>query len=437
MECSSHDDYVGKRVLVVGNANSGCEVALHLARHTTKLYHAYRRGRVMTSRYADDGVCVDSTASWSAIRTKYLLEWYYPRLASYLVDGFLGRKMVSDAARCEEPSVDLPRGERLARARAKIEGEWGLVGCPSLSLSNPNGQENWFPAVYEGRITPVPAAFESFTGPDRVRLVDGSEIQVDAVIFCTGYRHQWNIMPDLEMDGACDLPLRTAKDDSPQSGPPIEDTSVDENPQPPHLPRLHRLIFPPKYASSAALLNYMAPQESAWCIRELSSMAIAQLWAAEVAQDNVESTPARPSNKAPVRLPPVAEMEAEVDGYHAWWRGLYARDRSALEGYVPGHTLYRYLHEAAGTGMYERLDHMLSVRGWGLWWTDRELHTWLAWGPMNAHAWRLFETNPEGVPGCGRRAWPGARAAIKDTVSKLPFYHCRVSMLTYQSTNCG
>lgn len=368
----------------------------------------------MLSRYGDDGVCIDSTMTWPSIRTKYLAEWYAPWLSAPLVDGFLTNKMVSNAARCEP--AELSQKERLERAEKKVKEDWGLTGCPSLLLSNPNGQENWFPAVYEGRITPA-RAFEAFIGPDRVRLVDGSELEVDAVIFCTGYEHQWDIIPELEMGGACGLPLRTAKETADKSG--LADKDADKS-KPPYLPRLFHLIFPPKHASSMALLNFTAPQESAWCIRELSSMAVAQVWAGEYAKDHDPTPNPDAGYRKPASLPSVAEMEADVDSYHAWWRGLWDKDHSALQGFFPGHTLYRFLHETAGTGVYENLDHLFTTRGFGLWWNDRELHTWLSKGPMNSHSWRLFETNPKGIPGCGRKTWPDARKTIKDTVSHLP-----------------
>lgn len=377
----------------------------------SKLYHSYRRGRVMASRYGDDGICLDSTLAWPAIRTKYLLDWYAPWLTASLMDTVLGKKIISDAARCEPEG--LSQKEKVARAGKKIKEDWHMTGCPSLSLSNPNGQENWFPAVYEGRITPA-HAFDAFIGPNQVRLADGSEIEVDAVIFCTGYSHQWDIIPELEMDGACGLPLQTAKEITSKSGADGEDGDAAK---PPHLPRLFKLIFPPKHASSLAFLNYQAPQENAWCVSELSSMVIAQIWAAESTNNGKTPAATDPTYRKPASLPSVAEMETEVDGYHAWWRKLWEQDHSALQGFVPGHTFYRFLHEKAGTGLYDHLDHLLTTRGFGLWWNDRELHTWLSKGPMNAHSWRLFETNPKGIPGCGRKSWSGARKAVQDAVS--------------------
>ncbi|KAK8094901.1 hypothetical protein PG997_001586 [Apiospora hydei] len=59
------------------------------------------------------------------------------------------------------------------------------------------------------------------------------------------------------------------------------------------------------------------------------------------------------------------------------------------------------------------LGHALSFRYWRLRWRDLELWAWLVRGPLNNNALRLFETNPDGVPGCGRRAWPGARGALQ------------------------
>lgn len=372
----------------------------------------------MTSRYLDDGVCFDSTLTWSGSRTKHLLDYHVPWLTTPIVDNFVMNKMISDAARSEPDEPGVTQKEKIKRAEKKVKEDWHLTPPLSMSLANPNGQENWFPAVYEGRITPV-RAFKGFSGPNLVKLADDSEVEVDAVIFCTGYSHQFDIIPELEMDGACGLPLKTAGETAAETieKPGAVDKEVVDASKPPHLPRLFHLIFPPKYASSVAFMNFMAPQENAWCVSELSSMAVAQIWAAEEAKNQKQTQPPPAGYRTPALLPTIAEMNAQVDSYHTWWRQLWTTDHSALQGFVQGHTFYRYLHEKAGTGMYDHVDHMFSTRGLKLWWSDRELHAWLSKGPMNAYSWRLFDTNPQGIPGCGRKTWPEARKAVKDAVS--------------------
>lgn len=335
-----------------------------------------------------------------------------PWLSVPVVDSVAANKMISDAARMAPDEPGVSQKEKLKRAEKKIKEDWRLAPAISMSLMNPDGQENWFPAVYDGRISPV-HGFKAFTGPNQVQLDDGTEMEVDAVIFCTGYNRHFDIMPELEMDGAYGLPPKTAAEAASEIS---EKTGTDPS-KPPHLPRLFHLIFPPKYASSVAFLNFMQPQENAWGVSELSSMAIAQCWAAEEAKNQKQSQQPPAGYRKPALLPSVAEMNAEVDAYHTWWRQKWDTEHSVLPGFVRGHTFYRFLHESAGTGLYNNLDHMFSTRGFKLMFSDKQLHTWLSKGPANAYSWRLFETNPQGLPGCGRKTWPDARKAVKDCVS--------------------
>ncbi|EEU37804.1 uncharacterized protein NECHADRAFT_54967 [Fusarium vanettenii 77-13-4] len=343
------DDYKGKRVMVVGIGNTGCEVALSLRKHASKTYQAYRRGRMVASRYGDDGVPTDSLIPWPILRLKYLLDYWVPWLTNPFVDKFMVNKMINDAARHEPVSPDTPKKERLRLAEEKVRGEWRLVPCPSLAHKHPALQENFFPALYSQEITPV-HGFVDFVGDKKVILGNGQIVEVDVVIFATGYKHDFSLMPELEMDGAAGFPLTTPGE-------------VDDRKEP-SLPRLFQMIFPPKWASSVAFLSWMAPQENVWCVCELASMAVTQVWAADVAQKKDLKAPAgyRPASL----LPSKEEMDKEVDSYHAWWRKQWTVDHS---------------------------------------------------GPMNSYSWRLFDTNPLQIPGRGRKTWSGARKAVEEAVS--------------------
>ncbi|KAJ4211639.1 hypothetical protein NW759_012241 [Fusarium solani] len=391
------DDYKGKSVLVVGIGNTGCEVALSLRKHASKTYQAYRRGRIVASRYGDDGVPTDSLIPWPILRLKYLLDYWVPWLTNPLVDKFMVDKMINDAARHEPASPDTSKKEKLRLAREKVRGEWRLVPCPSLAHKHPALQENFFPALYNQEIIPV-HGFVDFVGDKKVILGNGHIVEVDVVIFATGYRHDFSLMPELEMDDAAGFPLTTPGE--------------AEDRKEPSLPRLFQMIFPPKRASSVAFLSWMAPQENVWCVCELASMAVTQAWAADVAQKKDLKAPAgyRPASL----LPSKEEMDKEVDSYHAWWRKQWTVDHSVLPGYVRAYSFYRFLHNMAGTGLYEHLDHIFTTRGWWLWWNDYELWKWLAKGPMNSYSWRLFDTNPLQIPGRGRKVWSGARKAVEE-----------------------
>ncbi|PHH71166.1 hypothetical protein CDD82_6709 [Ophiocordyceps australis] len=422
----SPERFSNKRVMVVGMGNTACEVSLSLSERACTVLQAYRRGRITVSRFLDNGAPTDSTISWPMLRLKYLLDHAVPWLSVPLVDRFMVDKMVSDAARsqpdCDSAGKRLSRRERLRRAKVKVKDEWRLTPCASMAHEHPAVQEHFTAALAAGDIVPV-RGFKAFLGGKRVLLDDGSVVEADAIVFCTGYTHDFGIMPELEMDGATStMPVRTVGELQ------SEGVAADRASPEPHLPRLYQMMFPPRHASSVAFCSWMAPQENAWCVSELASIALAQIWSGESARAQgipaATSTPpetpttawrfrrAKTKRRAASVLPSLQEMNAHVDAYHDWWRRQWQQEPSVRRGLVRAHGFYRFLHGAAGTGLYERLDHPLSGRGLRLRWQDPELYRWLAKGPMNSHAWRLFDTNPEGVPGCGREAWAGARKAV-------------------------
>lgn len=410
--------FEGKKVLVVGFGNTACEVSLNLLGHAAKIYQSYGRGRLLLSRYDDDGVPMDLNFTWPDLRLKYLLDYVAPWLMKPLTDKFLINAMIRAAARSEPVEAGVSYSQRLKRTEKRMREDWHMLPCTSMAHIHPVVQEDYIPAVRRGDILPV-KAFQDFSGEKEVLLTDGTVIEVDAVVFCTGYKLDLSIMPELEMDGACGVPLQTAEQiaqaqTTGQNG--AGSKSSNSSKQEPHLPRLYQMMFPPRWASSVAILSWMSAQESRWAILELASMALSQVWAAETAKTSGSQMPQGKYRK-PALLPSETEMNAEVDRYHAWWRKEWNADRSILQGFVRGHSFYRFLHDAAGTGMYEHIDHILGGRGWRLRSQDRELWTWLAKGPLNSYSWRLFETNPQGIPGCGRKAWPEARKAVQEAVS--------------------
>lgn len=274
---------------------------------------------------------------------------------------------------------------------------------------NPVSSEYLYDALRSGDVALVPG-FKAFKGDKSVLLDDGTELEADVVIFCAGYRADWKIFPDLPMNGSCGVPLSTAGE--------AGKTASSEAPTTPHLPRLYQNIFPTRWASSLAFSSYNHPQENNPAAQELVSMAVAQIWAADAAstlpQEFQKTAPA--GYRQPARLPPVDEMERAIEEWQTWWRENWKVDHSMLESSTPGYGWFRFLHEAAGTGMYDNLGHLFAVhKGWGLWWRDPELYSWIARGPMTNVAYRVFETNPLGIPGCGRPTdVAGARQALKD-----------------------
>ncbi|ERF70480.1 hypothetical protein EPUS_09222 [Endocarpon pusillum Z07020] len=414
-----------KRILVVGNGNTACELSVTLAKSASKVYQSYRRGRIMLSRHGDDGVPLDSQFTWPDLRLKYFLDSTIPWLTWPLADRFMRKRMIAHAARSEQVWPGESRAKRLKRTEKKMREEWRLLPCASIAHVHPAVQEDYIPAIRMGDITPL-HGFKDFAGENQVLLADDALVEVDAVIFCTGYEMDFSIMPELEIDGACGMPLKRAGDGTRQrSMDDTENSSDSGQRQQPRLPRLFQMIFPPRHASSIAFLSWLAPQESVWCVSELAAIAVTQIWVAETANSKgLYEMQQRPSTyRSPALLPPASKMNAQVDVYHAWFRTAWQKERSVRSGYVHhAHSFYRFLHEAAGTGLYQNLDHVLTTRGIRLWWKDRELWTWLAKGPMNAYAWRLFNTNPKAIPGCGRKVCPEARTMVKEAYEACEEY---------------
>ncbi|KAI1177350.1 FAD/NAD(P)-binding domain-containing protein [Nemania sp. FL0916] len=426
----SPEAFKDKRVLVVGIGNTACEVSLTLMNHASKVYQSYRRGRILVSRYAGDGLPLDTQFSWPFLRLKYLIDYSLPWLIGPFADKFMINKMITDAAKTEPVEPGVSEKERRERTEKLVRDDWRLVPCPSMAHVHPAVQEDFVPALRRGDITPV-RGFKDFAGDSEVILDDDTKIEVDTVIFCTGYDLDFKIMPELEMDGTSGFPLRTAEELSHDNS----GDNVREQQSQPHLPRLYHMLFPPRYASSVAILSWMSPQQNVWCVAELASMAVAQIWAAETAASSKSTLKKSPKQKyrAPALLPSLEVMNSQVDEYQTWWRTQWKSEHSLKTGYVVGHLFYRFLHNAAGTGLYDNLDHMFTTRGWGLWWYDRELWTWLSKGPLNNHPFRLFDTNPEGIPGCGRRLWSGARQATKDAYEVYEEYKNQVQSKSKQS----
>jgi dimethylaniline monooxygenase (N-oxide forming) len=97
-------------------------------------------------------------------------------------------------------------------------------------------------------------------------------------------------------------------------------------------------------------------------------------------------------------------MRKEIDERHAW---LLETARSSKGVSAHAHSVkagpwIHFLHDAAGTGVNEKLGY--GWRGWLYWLSDFSLCNALMGGVLTPHAWRLFNGR--------RKKWDGARDAI-------------------------
>ena len=153
-EYRTPDVFEGKRVLVVGGGNSGCDIAVEAAQHAVRAFHSTRRGY-----------------------------WYMPKYV-------LGRPadQVGDVLLKLRVPISVRRAIGAVTARL-LFGPPGKNGLPRpdhrLFETHPIVNSLLPYYVQHGGVVPRPdvAAFEGKT----VRFADGTAEEVDLVVFATGY----------------------------------------------------------------------------------------------------------------------------------------------------------------------------------------------------------------------------------------------------------
>jgi cation diffusion facilitator CzcD-associated flavoprotein CzcO len=156
------DVLVGKRVLVLGIGNSAVDVAVESSRIAEKTFLAMRRG-------------------------------------AYVIPKFLGGKPVDEAS--PPATTYLPMSVRrlfMGRLLKLTVGEMTDYGLPKpdhkLLEAHPTVSSELLPRVGHGDISIKPN-IDRFAGGRTVRFADGSEEEIDLVVYCTGYRISFPFLP--------------------------------------------------------------------------------------------------------------------------------------------------------------------------------------------------------------------------------------------------
>jgi len=144
-----------KRVLVLGIGNSATDIAVESSRIAEKTFLAMRRGAYILPKYLN-GKPTDESASP-----------FLTRLPLGIQRFFIGRMLGLSAG--DMSSYGLPKPDhKLLEAHPTVSAELlSRLGHGDISVK-PN--------------------IERFSGGKAVRFVDGSEEEVDLVIYCTGYK---------------------------------------------------------------------------------------------------------------------------------------------------------------------------------------------------------------------------------------------------------
>ena len=166
----SADAVRGKRVLVVGAGNTGCDVAVESAQNAKQTFHSTRRGYYYNPKYA------------------------FGRPSDQTADLLL--------------ALRLPLALRRVMFKATLRltvGDFTKFGLPkpdhAFFETHPIVNQQLVYYVGHGDITPKPD-IERFDG-GTVHFTDGSSADIDTVVFCTGYLAHFPFLADdfLNKDG--------------------------------------------------------------------------------------------------------------------------------------------------------------------------------------------------------------------------------------------
>jgi dimethylaniline monooxygenase (N-oxide forming) len=226
----------GKRVLVLGIGNSAVDIAVEASRIAEKTFIAMRRG-------------------------------------AYVLPKYMGGKPIDDAS---PPFMSrLPLAVQrffMARLLKLAVGEMTDYGLPKpdhkLLEAHPTVSSELLPRVGHGDIAVKPN-IERFAGGRSVRFVDGSEEEIDLVVYCTGYRISFPFLDEAVF--------------------PVRDN---------RLP-LYRRLVPPELPG-LYFIGFIQPLGPIMPIAEAQSEWIADLLTGRAS------------------LPSVAEMREEVADYERW-----------------------------------------------------------------------------------------------------------------------
>lgn len=336
-------DFEGKRVLILGFGITAADAAAELVGHASQIYLSHRRGNTFLSRLINKRP-LEFFSTRRSTTMSSAIKWASPSA--------FGKIFLNVVARFSESS-----------AKGRIKPEWNFSPTTSIIFLRPLISETIIDNLESGAVKSVPGMRQviSDTG---VELNDGSNVDVDAIIFCTGYDRGSVFANFIQYSG----------------NPP--------------LANLYYNIFPPDYADSLAFVNYWFIGTGICEVADLAAMAIAQIFAGN-------------SN-----LPSKEQMNHEITKHHATVRAMAAREvvhptGAAMEKIVDEGSFRYFLHDLAKTRVNEKLGY--GWEGWHFWWKEPQLCNMLMTGIEIPHLYRLFEPPLE----TRRKRWPDARAAIE------------------------
>ncbi|OLN97876.1 Dimethylaniline monooxygenase [N-oxide-forming] 5 [Colletotrichum chlorophyti] len=341
-------EFKGQRVVIVGLSATVSDILPVIVDHSEETYLSHRNGAVVINRWRN-GLPADLIVTRARRQMSFLLQRHFPNLTAKLAKFATGLLM---------------------RQYGNIDPAWRLQeNVAPLTLHLAGCMDNVLDVLREGKVRSL-HGIRRFTGAKSIEFTDGTVLNdIDAVIFCTGYKGDFSLVPFVEMSKP-----ETDAAGHPYRGPPIA--------------RLYMNLFPPAHADSIAILAYSTfGKNNGFSFSDVTSMAISNIWRG-VSGDMIPSR---------------NEMERSVDRHQQWVAGRWYIENRFNPASVKQWEFQGFLHKAAGTGM-ENLG--WGWRGWVTWFKDPYMVYLINHGVETAHAFRYFETGK-------RKTWDGARDAIK------------------------
>ncbi|KAJ4288989.1 hypothetical protein N0V90_011331 [Kalmusia sp. IMI 367209] len=337
-------DFKGKKVMVIGFANTAADTATQLVGHASKIYLSHRRGNCIIPRVVN-GRASDHSLTYRLSVIQDVMWRYLPGTAESMLNKIV--KKLQDKCFTLRP-------------------EWGFQPAPSLKQTILIVSDDLISHLENGSIKSVPGV-KRITQGKQIELENGDTVEVDTIIFCTGYKPDFSIL-----EPEYDPTASTTKEWSESKG---------SNGKP--LPRLYQNIFSLERPESLAFMGCVAFTFPAFQIYDMATMALAQIW------------------KGNTTLPSKSEMVKAVDHHHAWVCEL-AKSGSVYPGIVKPGPWMHWANVTAGTGIDENLGY--GLKGWWFWLSDWKFCNLLMGGIYSPHMLRLFDGQ--------RKKWDGARDAI-------------------------
>lgn len=255
---------------------------------------------------------------------------------------------------------------KMQNATFNILPEWRISPAPSVKHGVPIISENLVRNFADGTVTSI-QGLKRVINSNTVEPNDGTQLEVDSIVWCTGYRADFSILdPDIDPTRNTTPRWKAAKG---SRGKP--------------LPRLYQNVISTEYPDSLAILGSVAFATAAFQLYDIVTMCVAQIWAGKSS------------------LPSPKEMERAVDAQHAWICRI-AEQGTAIPSWVRHGDWLAWADKTAGTGLSERLG--WGVAGWRFWYQERELYKMLMDGIASPHIYRLFDGK--------RKKWDGAEEEL-------------------------